>query len=294
MAAGRPRGPNDPSLMSSLETAVRKVHRPGPVEVAWNWRWELGILATLGALSALIATSIGLNGLAVTAGAGLAVSAAALLCWPPARQCVIARAWCVITPHRVRAGCLNAWVQTRSGRLPIVLATTPTDYGEQVRLWLRAGITAADLYAARDVLAAACWAMEVRVVPSSRHAHLVTLEVVRTHHPERVRPTPQAWPYSRRVADDSLGDAEERDTRSWPGGMIPPPRLSPEEDRPGQVNPAPGRVDVPSQAPVSLAVSSRSLTERTRSCATSMTSRDCLASPAAFLALMASPSMTMQ
>ncbi len=49
-----------------------------------------------------------------------------------------------------------------------------------------------------------------------------------------------------------------------------------------------------SQAPVSLAASSRSLTERTRSCATSMTSRDCLASPAAFLALMASPSMTMQ
>ncbi len=47
MAAGRPHGPNDPSLMSSLETAVRKVRRPGPAELAWNWRWELGIFAML-------------------------------------------------------------------------------------------------------------------------------------------------------------------------------------------------------------------------------------------------------
>lgn len=232
MAAGRPRGPNDPSLISSLETAVREVRRPGPVELAWNWRWELGLLAALGTLAALIAISIGLDGLAVTAGAGLAACAAALLCWPSARQWIIASAWCVITPHRVRAGCVNAWVQTRSGRLPIILAATPAGYGEQVRLWLRAGITAADLHAARDVLAAACWAREVEVIPSPRHAHLVTLEVIRTGHPERLRPTAQGWPDSRRVADESLGDAEERDTRAWTGGRIPPPRLSPAEGWP--------------------------------------------------------------
>jgi hypothetical protein len=236
MAAGRPHGPNDPSLMSSLEMAVRKVQRPGPLELAWQWRWELGVLTTLGGLSALIATSIGLTGLAVTAAAGLAAGTV-LLCRPPARRWIIARAWCVITPHRVRAGCVNAWVQTRSGRLPIILTTTPAAFGERVRLWLRAGLTAADLHAARDVLAAACWATEVRVVPSGRHAHLVTLEVIRTRHPERERPTVPAWPDSRRVADDGLGDAEERATRSWPGGMIPLPRLSPEEgwpDRDGQ------------------------------------------------------------
>src|SRR6202012_2033489 len=119
-------------------------------------------------------------GLAVTAGAGLTAGAATLLCWPSARHWLISRAWCVITPHRVRAGCVNAWVQTRSGRLPFILATSATGYGEQVRLWLRAGLTAADLEAARDVLAAACWATEVRVVPSPSRAPLVTLEVVRT------------------------------------------------------------------------------------------------------------------
>ena len=47
MPSGRPQGRNDPSLISSLETAVRRVHRPGPVALAWNWRFELAILAAV-------------------------------------------------------------------------------------------------------------------------------------------------------------------------------------------------------------------------------------------------------
>jgi len=31
----------------------------------------------------------------------------------------------LITPHRVLADCANAWVPTRSGTLPVILATTP-------------------------------------------------------------------------------------------------------------------------------------------------------------------------
>jgi hypothetical protein len=235
MPAGRPHGRNDPSLMSSLEAALREVRRPGLLELSWNWRWELGVLATVAAAGGLIAGQVGLLGLGVTAGAGLTAGAATLLCWPSARRWLAARARCVITPHRVRAGCVNAWVQTRSGRLPFVLATSATSYGEQVRLWLRAGLTAADLDAARDVLAAACWATEVRVVPSPRHAHLVTLEVIRRPHPERVRPAPGAWPSPRRIAGgDGLGGTDERDTASWPGEAFPPPRLSPDDDRAGQ------------------------------------------------------------
>jgi hypothetical protein len=222
MPAGRPHGPNDPSLMSSLETAVSRARRPGPAELTWNWRWELGVLAVLAVPAGLITSAFGLLGLCVATGAGLAAVAAVLL-RPPARQWCVARAWCLITPHRIRAGCVNAWVQTRSGRLPFILATTPTAYGEQVRLWLRAGLTAADLQAARDVLAAACWAAEVRVIPSPGHAHLVTLEVVRTHQPERVRPTPEAWPFPRQGAGDGRGDTEERDTRRWPGDLLPLP-----------------------------------------------------------------------
>lgn len=216
MPAGRPYGPNDPSLMSSLETAVRRVRRPGPVEFTWNWRWEIGLLAALAVTSGLVTRTFGLIGLIVTAGAGLAVSIATLLCWPSARQWCRARAWCLVTPHRVRVGCVNAWVQTRSGRLPFIVSTTPAPYGEQVRLWLRAGLTAADLRAARDVLAAACWATEVRVVPSANRAHLVTLQVIRTSYSERVPPALDTRPAPRIPADDDLGDSEERDTRRWP------------------------------------------------------------------------------
>jgi len=222
MASGRPRRPNDPSVMSSLESAVREIRRPGPLESWWNWRWELGILATTAGLSGLIAASFGLIGLAAAAGAGLAVSSA-LLYWPPARKRIVAKAWCIITPHRIRVGCVNAWVQTRRGRLPIITYTVPTDYGERVQLWCRAGITAADLFAARPVLAAACWATQVRVIPSVQHAHLVTLEVLRDQHSERTRLTPPGWPFSRHVEAESADDSEEpAPAGAWSGGVIEP------------------------------------------------------------------------
>ena len=208
MAAGRPRGPNDPSLISSLETAVREVRRPGPIRLAWSWRVELGMLAAIAGLSALIADSVGLIGLAAVAGAGLAVGAA-LLCWPPARKQIFARAWCVITPHRILVGCANAWVQTRRGRLPFILYTAGTDVGERVYVWCRAGITAADLLAARHVLAGACWATEVRVIPSTRYAHLVILEVIRNPYAERAVPTPNGWPIPRHVETGVVDDPEE-------------------------------------------------------------------------------------
>ncbi len=215
MAAGRPGRPNDPSVMSSVEFAVRKVHRSGPIESCWNWRWELGVLAAIAGLASLMAVSLGLIGLAA-AGAGLAVLGA-MLCWPPARARLPARAWCVITPHRIRAGCVNAWVQTRGGRLPLVLSTIPTEYGQRVQLWCRAGITAADLSAARHVLAAACWAAEVRVIPSARYAHIVTLEVIRKGYPERSDPALDGWPYSRHVEAGARVDPQEPDPAGWRG-----------------------------------------------------------------------------
>jgi hypothetical protein len=211
MSFGRPRRPNDPSVMSSLESAVREIQRPGLVESAWNWRWELVIAAVTAGLSAAIAADLGLVWLAVVAGAGLAAFGT-LLRWPPARRRIIARAWCIITPHRIRAGCVNAWVQTRSGKLPVILSTVPTNFGERAQLWCHAGITAGDLLAARDILAASCWAAEVRVIPSARHAHIVTLEVIRNHYPERSVRSPQDWPFyrhGRAGADAAWEDHEE-------------------------------------------------------------------------------------
>ncbi len=211
MALGRPRRPNDPSIMASVETAVSTVARPGIIAWLWHWRYELAVIAGLPLAALAIGSTLGLDWLIAMAAAATAILVATMT-WPPSRQRIIARAWCVMTPHRVRAGCKQAWIQTRDGRLPVVLYTAPADFGERVWLWCRAGITAGDLVAARDILRAACWASDVRVVVNDRRSHIVVLEVIRCLPAERPGPgegkaTP-TWPYLDRGEADGA-DSEE-------------------------------------------------------------------------------------
>jgi hypothetical protein len=178
MASGRPRRPNDPSVMASVETALSSVARPGIFGLIWNWRYEAGLSAGLAAVGLASGYALGAAWLIAIATVGLVLLAAGLA-WPASRRRLVARAWCVITPHRVLTGCRHAWVQTRDGRLPVILYTTPAGFGERVTLWCRAGITHGDLEGARDILRAACWASDVRVTGSARYAHVVVLEVIR-------------------------------------------------------------------------------------------------------------------
>jgi hypothetical protein len=98
-----------------------------------------------------------------------------------------------------------AWIQTRDGRLPAVLYTTPTASGERVMLWCRAGITARKLIAARDALRAACWASDVRVLVNDRRSHIVVLEVIRRLPAGR---TGAGRPYPDREEADGAGPGE--------------------------------------------------------------------------------------
>ena len=72
-----------------------------------------------------------------------------------------------------------AFVPSAQAALDTLLAIWPLHEGEQLLLLLRPGLTAADLEAAAPVLAAACWAREVVVVPHPTRAALVRLVVVR-------------------------------------------------------------------------------------------------------------------
>ena len=175
MTWGRPRQPNNPSVLSSLESALSSVARPNPIVVGWRWRYELGLLAGLGFGSFAIAQALGVVWLIAT----WLVLVAMFGVWPAGRRRLIRRAWCVITPHRLRTGCAHAWIQSRRGRLPIILFTTPQPFGERVTLWCVAGTSAEDLIAARDVLIAACWAADIRIIRSRNHAHLVIVDVIR-------------------------------------------------------------------------------------------------------------------
>ncbi len=109
----------------------------------------------------------------------LGIIAAALTAWRTPRYWLAAFIRCIITEHRIRTGCAQAWIQTRYGRLPTILLTIPQRYGEQAYIWCPAGITLADFEEARDILCSACWASRINVTSSSRHAHIVVLDVIR-------------------------------------------------------------------------------------------------------------------
>jgi hypothetical protein len=178
LAMGRPRDPNDPSVWASVETALSDGPHTGILGVLWHWRYELMITLGLPAGAVAIALTRG-TGWLIAAAVATAAAAAGLCLWPSGRDFLRSRAWCVITAHRVRAGCMNAWVQSRNGKLPVVLRTTAKPFGERVRLWCPPGVSAEDLEASRDILAAACWARDVQVARSVRYAHIVTLDVIR-------------------------------------------------------------------------------------------------------------------
>jgi hypothetical protein len=208
MASGRPRGPNDPSVMSSVEAALSNVAKPGVIALLWHWRYEFGLLTGLAGVLLASGYVLGAAWLIAITVIGLVLFTGAMM-WPPARKRLIARAWCVITPHRVRTACTHSWVQSRDGRLPTVLYTTPADFGERVTLWCRAGITAGDLEAARDILRTTCWASDMRVIAHARYPHIVVLEVIRHAPAERPDETAPAWPYLDRGGQADGADPEE-------------------------------------------------------------------------------------
>ena len=159
---------------AGLEYALSTVAKPNPLVLAWRWRYEIGGAVAITVVTMVAAAAIGWWTIAV--GAGLAIAIAVI---PESRRIATARAWCVITQHRVRTGCAQAWIHSRTGRLPFIVLTTCEPFGERVRLWCRAGISVADFEAARHLLASACWAQDVIVTSSAKHSQLVTLDVIR-------------------------------------------------------------------------------------------------------------------
>jgi len=176
---------NQSRVMAGVEEAFSGVARPNPLVLFWRWRYELAIgLAFAGALW-LLTAGVGV----VAAVFGLAAGAALAVGVAPARRWMVARAWCVITPHRVRTACAEARIHTRRGRLPAVLFTKRTPLGERVYLWCRAGISEEDFAGAGELLRTACLARALYVVRHHRWPAVVVLDVIR-----RDPPGPDAGP----------------------------------------------------------------------------------------------------
>jgi hypothetical protein len=162
-------------LLAELQQNLRPVARPNPLVLLWRWRYELALLTGFPVAITILITQLSpLWSLAV-----IAAIAVTLATWPEARCWLVAHARCVITTHRVRTGCAQAWLHSRHGKLPIILLTSPKPFGERVHLWCRAGTCLEDFESTSDILRSACWARDVHVASSTRYSHIVILDVIR-------------------------------------------------------------------------------------------------------------------
>jgi hypothetical protein len=173
MAVAGPRKRHERQLLSDLDRALRPRPRSSLPGVIWRWRYELALAAGVAAVMLALLRIVGVEGSVLT------VSALAGALGPPWRRGLRAHAWRIITPHRLRAGFAQARIESREGRLPFIMRTTREPFGERALVWCPAGTSADDLLAARQVLRAACWAADVKVWRDERHAHLVTIDVIR-------------------------------------------------------------------------------------------------------------------
>lgn len=162
-------------ILAELQQNLKPVARPNLLVLIWRWRYELGLLASLPPVIILLMTRVGW----VWTLAGVSVVAATLANWLDARSWLLAHARCVLTAHRVRTGCAQAWIHSRYGKLPIILLTSPKPFGERVHLWCRAGTSLEDFESARGILRSACWARDVHISANARYAHIVILDVIR-------------------------------------------------------------------------------------------------------------------
>lgn len=171
-------------LLGMLHQAIVPPARPSLALLAWRWRYELVLLTGLLLALVTLVKALGPNGTMLFIVIAVTVVLTVLIGWPAARHRLAARAWCILTPHRLRAGCAQARVHTRRGRLPAILWCAPRGYGEQVLIWCPAGVTTDDFTAARQILVTACYAAEIEVVTHPRYRHLVVLSVIRNQRPE--------------------------------------------------------------------------------------------------------------
>lgn len=169
MPAPRPRSARQ--AFAPREFATGSVARPGIAGLCWRWRYEIGAVALIGYFLTVAGP--------ISVATVLLTGATLIAAWPALRRTAIDLAWCVITAHRVRTGCAQAWIHSRSGKIPVVLRTSRRPFGQRVLLWCRAGTSPEDFTWGGHLIAAACWAREIRVTRHERYAHLVVLDVIR-------------------------------------------------------------------------------------------------------------------
>jgi hypothetical protein len=145
-----------------------------------RWRRELALVGgSVWSLQALAATTH-----PVAAGAMALVGLVAAFVWEPGRRVLAERATAVAMEHRLRVGMSEAGIVTWSGRLPALLAARPVTRGVRILVWCPAGVDAIAFLANRELLAAACWAVDIEVRRHPKRVHLLHVLVVTAPEPQ--------------------------------------------------------------------------------------------------------------
>ncbi|NES26277.1 hypothetical protein GCE86_27650 [Micromonospora terminaliae] len=138
-----------------LGAAVWVLVRIWPVlRLLWWWTPEIGITTLLGAGWVQLANY---TPMPVTfAVVALVVGVPAAL--PACRRALVAWTWCFVVRHRLRVCFAQFIIANQSGSLPLILWAKPTPVGERVWVYLRPGLSLADLEGRLDRIAVACHA----------------------------------------------------------------------------------------------------------------------------------------
>jgi hypothetical protein len=121
--------------------------------------------------------------------------------------------WYLLTPHLLRSGLYQAWIQDRKGRQPLILRVRREPFGERVRLWCPTGLCAEDLHNKRAVLRAACRAADIRIIRDEQHSQIVTVDIIRRCH----EPDTSTAGSENPAAPSWRSAPEQTDTPSQPG-----------------------------------------------------------------------------
>ncbi|MDO3683478.1 hypothetical protein [Micromonospora sp. C28ISP2-4] len=146
------------------------------LRLLWWWTPEIGITTGLGAAWVQLvnhtSTLVTLLVVALVVGVPAAV--------PVSRRFLVAWTWCLVVRHRLRVCFAQFIIANQSGSLPLILWAKPTPVGERVWVYLRPGLSLADLEGRLDRIAVACHASTALIERASdRNAAYLRFDIKR-------------------------------------------------------------------------------------------------------------------
>ncbi|MBQ1061385.1 hypothetical protein KBX43_11670 [Micromonospora sp. C41] len=146
------------------------------LRLLWWWTPEIGITTLLGVCWVQLvnhtSTPVTLIVVALVVGVPAAV--------PVSRRFLVAWTWCLIVRHRLRVCFAQFIIANQSGSLPLILWAKPTPVGERVWVYLRPGLSLADLEGRLDRIAVACHASTALIERASdRNAAYLRFDIKR-------------------------------------------------------------------------------------------------------------------